>query len=239
MVHQKKNKKRILYILMIIELVIASFNIFLVIPKKDKTINNIPEISNVAQTPTNTKELEELKKLEELKTQITVIEKLVINDVVNKNISVELNGNYKYKSIIELVYEGESLSSDKELISYEINGKSKSELEYELHIQKHRHFNEYISINNGYFRTQNNNVLTEEGFYYGNTDKSYAYIKNPNGNIELNGNYYSITYAISQTGYWLRTEHDTDGTKLYIRQKILCDGKYLLVTYEYELINYN
>lgn len=214
---KKKNPKKILFIFLAIEMIITSFNVFFVVKNKQKDVKTIPEISNVAQ-----------------QSSIEAIEKKIKIDVTNKNIPNELNGNYYYSSIVEIVSENEAISSDKELTYTEINKISNNSIKDELHLLKHRHFNEYISFCNGKYIMQNNNVLAEEGFYYGNTDKTYIYIKNTNGTIEHEGTYYSISYTVSLSGYWLKTAQENDNTKLYVREKILCNGKYYYVTYEYK-----
>lgn len=220
MCKKKISKKILIPIIATVLVVIASISIFFVIKNNQKTEQqNIPEASDVS-----------------LKKNIDEIEKQITIDTLNKNIPVNLAGKYVYSSIIDLVYEENAVSVDPGLSYTQINKDTKDQLQAYLHKIKHSHFNEYISLYNGKYLKQNNNILAEEGFYYGNDNKSYLFIKNPYGTIEQDGNNYSISYEVSLTGYWLNSTQENDGTKLYVREKILCNNKFFVVTYLYKMV---
>lgn len=220
MCKKKIPKKILIPIIATVLVVITSISIFFVVKNNKKTEqDNTPEASNVA-----------------LKLTASEIDKKVNQDVVNKNVSVNLTGKYIYSSIVELVYEENAISAYQNLTYTKIDNSKASQLQNYLHKLKHRHYNEYISLYNGKYIKQNNNILAEEGFYYGNDDKSYIYIKNPDGTISQNNELYSISYEISQTGYWLNQTPENDGTQLYVREKILCNNRFFLVTYLYKIV---
>lgn len=216
---KKISKKILIPIIATVLVVITSISIFFVSKNNKKSEQNLPEISDVS-----------------LKTNIADIEKQITIDTLNRNIPANLAGKYVYSSIIDLVYEENAVSVDPALSYTQINKDTKDQLQAYLHKIKHSHFNEYISLYNGKYRKQNNNILAEEGFYYGNDNKSYLFIKNPSGTIEQDSNNYSMSYEVSLTGYWLSSTQENDGTNLYVREKILCNDKFLFVTYLYKMV---
>lgn len=169
------------------------------------------------------------------------VETQIQTDVLNQKVCPEYNGNYKYKSIQDVSFNRE-ISSASERLTYEyISGyPDKNTFLYFMNKKKLAETqNEIITLVNGkYTKTKDSTKITE-GIYYGNLNKSYVYIENKSGTIEIDETLYLIELEISQTAYWINKPIHSSGCELFVREKYVYDkhaSNYLYITYVYEMI---
>ncbi len=217
---KKKLAKRII-IPIILVAVIASAVIIFAVNKKPKT--NPPIVSVVSQ-------------------QERDIEFEINNAVINHNVSKEYNGNYVYKSIKDISFANDISEDTKALVFKHFTGKS-DENAFRLYLNKQKlseNQNEYITLIEGQYTKTINSQKVSEGFYFGNLDKSYIYVENPKGNVEIKDSKYSIELEISQTAYWLDKTIIPSPTTIFVREKFIYDelaSNFMYITYVYEMVD--
>lgn len=226
---EKKKVKKILIPIISVVLVIAITATFLIFKNNNSSNNKLQnnEASNVLNT-----------------TQRLDLD--IFNSWTNKEYSVDYNGNYKFSSIysvnfnpllikeqIDKIYSNVAGTHDNNgFISYLYNEKKKSSRR------------ETISIINGQFSRSVKFIgVKESGYFYGNNNRSYLYIKDSNNELKLKPNGDKYLYEISLTAYNLsnRNTITTKENKLFITEHIFSAKNPNLelysVTYEYSLIN--
>lgn len=213
--------KKIIIPVVILILVVSAICIFLITNNKKDNKPAAPDASNVSQTE--------------------VIENEINIDVLNKKICQEYNGNYTFKSIVDVSFDRKISYENEKLIYGSISGFSdKNSFIYYLYNKKvNDSKNEIITLVNGKYVKTKNNRKVENGIFYGNLNKSYVYVLDKDGSIEIDNRNYSIVSEISNTGYWLVNNIDQESTTIYIREKYVYDnvsGNYLYVTYAYSQI---
>lgn len=169
------------------------------------------------------------------------IEDIIQTDVINLKICPEYNGNYVYKSIKDVSFSEDTSASSEEFAYEYISGyPDKNSFLYFLNKQKLSETkNEIITLVNGKYTKTNNKEKIEEGLYYGNLDKSYVYVENQDGTIEIEDTMYSIELEISHTAYWLEQNITPSSTKIYVREKYIYNehsSNFLYITYVYEML---
>lgn len=221
--HKKKIAKKIIIPVILLVMIASAVCIF-AINKKPKT--SPPPVSQVSQNNNN----------------IDKIEAIISADVINQKVCSEFNGNYVYKSIKDVSF-NKDIPSSSESLTYEyISGyPDKNTFLYFLNKKKVEETkNEIITLISGSYTKTINSTKVSEGIYYGNLDKSYIYIENEKGSIDIDETKYSIELEISFTGYWLdRPPVTPSSTKIYVREKYIYDelaSNFLYVTYVYEMI---
>lgn len=217
---KKKLAKRIIIPIVLVALIATTAIILFAVNKKPKTT---PPIVSVV-------------------TQERDIELEIQNAVINHNVAEDFNGNYVYKSIKDIAFAKEMSEENKSLIFKHITGRpDENAFRVYLNNIKNNQKNEFISLIDGQYTKTIDSKKVNEGFYYGNLDKSYVYIENSEGSIELDGNKYSIELEISQTAYWLNKTIITSPTTLYVREKFMFakhSDNFVYVTYVYEMIDF-
>ena len=217
---KKKLAKKIIIPVVLVVLIATAIIIFAV-NKKPKT--NTPNVSIVTHDNQN-------------------IELEIQDAVLNHNVSKEFNGNYVYKSIKDVSFANEISDSDKALTFKYLTGRP-DENAFRLYLNNKKTSeseNEILTFIEGQYTKTTNGTKTSEGFYYGNLNRSYVYVEDPNGSIEIEENKYSIEIEISQTAYWLNKSIVTSPTIIYVREKYVYDelaSNFMYITYAYEMIN--
>ena len=218
---KKKLAKKIIIPIILIALVASAITVFAVTKKKSK---ETPPIVSIVTNEERDIEFE------------------IQNAVANHNICKEYNGNYNYKSITDVSFANEISDKDKALTFKYITG-SPDENAFRLYLNKKKlaeQKDEFISLIEGQYTKTNAGLKSGEGFYYGNLDKSYIYVENPEGTIEMEDGKYSIELEISQTAYWLDKTVIPSPTTLYVREKYIYDelsSNFMYLTYVYEMVN--
>ncbi len=219
---EKKSKaKKIIISVLIVVLIVSTICIFAVIKTKKKK-NNADIINPVTQSPS--------------------IEEQINSDIINQKICTEYNGNYIFSSVVDIYFDDDLTIAEQNYAYYSISNtvKDKNSFVYYLTVQNNpATTKEKITLVNGKYTKVSGTTKTEKGRYYGNLDKSYVYITDPNGSITLNGQNYSKAFEISQTGYWISNKLSASSTTIYLREKLSygnVGNKYLYVTYAYEMV---
>lgn len=169
------------------------------------------------------------------------IEDIINSDVINHKVCPEYNGNYIYKSIKDISFDENASDESKKIVYEYISGyPDKNSFLYFLNKEKHNQSkNEIITLLNGKYTKTNNSEKIAEGIYYGNLDKSYVYVENENGLIEIEETKYSIELEISNSAYWLGQNITPSNTIIYIREKYILNehsNNYFYITYVYQMI---
>ena len=217
--NKKKIAKRIIIPIVLLVMVATAICVFAINKKSPETP---PPASQVSQNNSN-------------------IEDNINTDVINQKICPEYNGNYVFKSIKDVSF-NKDVSPSSEKLTYEyISGyPDKNTFLYFLNKEKKAETkNEIITLLNGNYTKTIDSTKVEEGIYYGNLDKSYIYIENEEGSIEIDETKYSIELEVSFTAYWLDKPVTPSNTKIYVREKYIYDelaSNFLYVTYVYEMI---
>ena len=218
---KKKIAKKIIIPILLLALIATAICIFAINKKPNSTP---PSVSQVSQN-----------------NNIDTVENNIKTDVINQKVSPEYNGNYIYKSIKDVSF-SKDISSTSESLTYEyISGyPDKNTFLYFLNKQKTTEAkNEILTFLNGNYTQTVNSSKINEGIYYGNKDKSYVYVEDETGNVEIDGTKYSIELEISFTAYWLDKPVTPSSTRIYVREKYIYDelaSNFLYVTYVYEMV---
>lgn len=219
--HKKKIAKKIIIPVILLVMIASAVCVF-AINKKPKA--SPPPASNVSQNNNNSN-----------------IEAKVSADVINQKVCSEFNGNYVYKTVKDVSF-NKDIPASSESLTYEyISGyPDKNTFLYFLNKQKLEETkDEIITLINGSYTKTVSSKKVAEGIYYGNQDKSYIYVENEQGSINLDNVKYSIELEVSFTAYWLERPITPSSTKIYVREKYIYDelaSNFLYVTYVYEMI---
>lgn len=169
------------------------------------------------------------------------IESQIQSDVINQKISSEYNGNYVFKTIIDVSF-NKNISNASENLAYEyISGyPDKNTFLYFMNKKKLAESkDEIITLVNGKYTKTKNSKKISEGIYFGNNNKSYVYTEDKNGTIEIDEFLYSIDLEISLTAYWIKNINSPSPNVIYIREKYIYDelaSNFMYITYAYEMI---
>lgn len=216
------SKKVILPIIAVI-LIVSTICIFFVTKNRNNSNTNVPDASNV--------------------NQVNQLENQINTDVINKKVCSEYNGNYKYKGIVTVSFENKMTYAE-ENDAYKIIDKrayDKNSFLYYLNIESNNKLkSQIITLVDGKYTKSNGSTRLEYGLYYGNLNKSYVYKADKNGTIEIDGEHYSITHEVSQTGYWLANNNLNNGKNLYVIERrtyqAVSKTYSYYITYLYEMI---
>lgn len=211
--------KKILIPIIVLVLVISVTSIFLLNKKS------------------NTKETQFVEPI----NNIALIEANINNDVLNLNVCVNYNGNYKFEAIADISIPNDITKENEYLIYKSFTGaEDKNSFLCYLYSQKIIDSkNEKISLINGKYTKSISSNKKEQGLYFGNADKSYIYIEDDSATIEIYGKKHKTGSEISLTGYWLPNPNNNQSKYIYIREKFYYDNinsSFIYVTYIYKMI---
>lgn len=214
--------KKIIIPVILLVLVLSITSIFLVAKNSKKDKNNIaPEVEVVNQTK--------------------IIENEINKDVTNRKICSEYNGNYTFKSVLDITFDEEMSDESEKLLYKYISGcpDKNSFIYYMNTLSRQQKDGQIISLIEGKYTKSKNKIKLESGLYYGNLNKSYVFVEDKNGTIEIDKRYHKISFEISLNCYWLNNMIHNNVNSLYIREKYTYDsvaGNYFYITYLYEFM---
>lgn len=218
---KKVFSKKIIIPIIALVLIVSAICVFLITNNKKPNNPEAPDASNVSQNE--------------------IIENQINTDVLNRMVCEEYNGNYTFKSIVDVSFDKKiSYESEKTIYRSICGASDKNSFIRYLYTKKlNESKNEIITLVNGKYTKSQGNKKIENGVFYGNLNKSYIFIQDKNGATEINGRTYSISSELSLTGYWIINNISNSNITIYIREKFVYDeisGSYINVTYAYELM---
>ena len=219
--NKSKIKKILIPIIIVLVLIAIAIIIFVVVKNKKKAPTPPPVTEVVSQKPS--------------------VDEVINSDILNQKVSKEYNGNYKFKSIMEVQFDTE-LTLEEQNSAYKAiaNVSDKTSFLYYLRNKKNiEKIDETITLIDGKYTKSIGTTTAESGLYFGNLNKSAIFTKDENGSTIICDSPYSLTYEISQTGYWITNIIPSPNNIIYIREKItygLLKDKCLYVISAYQMI---
>lgn len=225
---EKKKVKKILIPIISVVLIITIAAAFLVYKSNNNSSNK--NQNNNASNVLNTTERKDLD---------------IFNSWTNKEYSVDYNGNYTFSSVYSVNFNPLLTREQIEKLYFDIAGTYDNNgfMSYLYNEKKKTTRRETISIVNGQFSRSVKYIgIKESGYFYGNNNRSYLYIKNSNNELITKSNGDKYLYEISLTAYNLSSKNtvSTSENKLFITEHIFSsknpNTELYSVTYEYDLV---